>query len=128
MTTTTMSLTRSTLSLVALCAIVMLLSLAGLVWAILVGMALTLDGLLLIFTCLTMGGVFFLMLLWLAKEHGWVKFPSKKAAASAPVKSPAAPAATSPAASPASTPAAPASPKASYSPPSGSSAPSGEGN
>jgi len=123
-----MSLTRSTLSLVALCAIVILLSLAGLVWAILVGMALTLDGLLLIFTCLTMGGVFFLMLLMLPKEHGWIKFPSKKAAASAPVKSPAAPAATSPAASPAGTPAAPASPKASYSSPSGSSAPSGEGN
>ena len=104
MTTTTMSLTRSTLWLVALCAIVILLSLAGLVWAILVGMALTLDGLLLIFTCLTMGGLFFLMLLWLAKEHGWIKFPSKKAAASAPVKSPAAPAATSPAASKSSIP------------------------
>ena len=104
MTTTTMSLTRSTLWLVALCAIVILLSLAGLVWAILVGMALTLDGLLLIFTCLTMGGVFFLMLLWLAKEHGWIKFPSKKAAASAPVKSPTNPAATSPAAPKSSTP------------------------
>jgi len=116
MTTTTMSLTRSTLSLVALCAIVILLSLAGLVWAILVGMALTLDGLLLIFTCLTLGGIFFLMLLMLAKEHGWIKLPSKKAAASAPAKSPAAPAA------------APASPKASSSPLSGSSAPSGEGN
>ena len=104
MITTTMSLTRSTLWLVALCAIVILLSLAGLVWAILVGMALTLDGLLLIFTCLTMGGVFFLMLLMLAKEHGWIKLPSKKAAASAPAKSPAAPAATSPVAPKSSTP------------------------
>ena len=70
----------------------------------------------------------FLMLLWLAKEHGWIKFPSKKVAASTPAKSPAAPVATSPAATPAAPATAPASPKASSSPPSGSSAPSGEGN
>jgi len=77
-------MTRATLSLIALCAVVILLSIVGLVWAVLVGIALTLDGLLLILTCLTMGGVFFLMLLMLAKEHGWIRFASKKPAGSAP--------------------------------------------
>lgn len=90
-----MPITRSSLSLVALCAIVILLSLGGLAWAIIAGIALTLDGLLLVFTCLLMAGIFFLMLLILAKEHGWIRLPSKKAAA-APAKSVGAPAAAPP--------------------------------
>lgn len=120
-------MTRATLSLVALCAVIILLSVVGLVWAVLVGIALTLDGLLLILTCLTMGGVFSLMLLLLVREHNWHKslFKSK---ASAETANPPAPPAAAPAASHAPPQAGSPSAKPALPRPSDPNAPSGEGN
>ena len=76
------------LGLAAICAVVVLLSVAGLAWGFLTGLGLSLDGLLLLLVCLMMGGIFSLMLLMIAKEAGWLaRLPlprRKRAAAEAP--------------------------------------------
>ncbi len=67
-----MNLQRDILGLALICLTIVLLSLAGLAWAFATGLALTIDGLLLILICLMMGSTFSLMLLWLAKDAGWL--------------------------------------------------------
>ncbi len=78
-----MKIERSVLGLAIICAVVILLSLGGLVWVFASGLAFDLDGLLLILVCLTMGGIFLIMLLLMAKQAGWLgrlRFPRKTAA------------------------------------------------
>lgn len=60
--------------LAGICLFVMLLSLAGLVWAFFVGLLwpqIDMDGILLALACLTLAGTFKLLLLHLAKQAGW---------------------------------------------------------
>ncbi len=86
-----MSLARGILGLVAVCAVVVVLSVAGLVWAFATDLAFSMDGLLLILICLSMGGIFALMLLWIAKDAGWLDrlgFLRKKRATEAPANDP----------------------------------------
>ncbi len=89
-----MSVPRDILVLVAICAVIVVLALAGLVGAFATRLEFNIDGLLLLVVCLMMGGIFTLMLLLLAKEAGWLAwlpFPRKKAAAGAPAATPANP-------------------------------------
>jgi len=63
---------REDLALAAICLAVVLLSVAGIVAALLTGLLPGLDGLLLVFVCLMMGGLFSMPLLTLAKQNGWL--------------------------------------------------------
>lgn len=76
-----MNLSRPVLTLLAVCAALILLSVLGIVFDFTTLMAFhpDLDGILLLFVCLIMGGLFSLMLFLLAKEEGWL--PGKKRAA-----------------------------------------------
>ena len=58
--------------LLAVCAIVVLLSLLGLASVVLTRLGSDIDGLLLLMICLMMGGIFSLMIFVLAKEAGWL--------------------------------------------------------
>jgi hypothetical protein len=73
-----MSLSRPVLTVIALCAIVIVLSLLGLVFdfTTLMEFHADIDGLLMLFVCLMMGGLFSLMLFLIAKDQGWL--PRKK--------------------------------------------------
>ncbi len=87
-----MSLMRGILGLIAICAVIVALALAGLAWDFLTGLEFDIDGLLLLLICLMMGGLFSLMLLLIAKQAGWLArlpFPRKKAAAEAEAAVPA---------------------------------------
>jgi hypothetical protein len=79
---------REGLGLVAMCAIVILLSVLGLVSAFVTGLVTSVDGLLLLMICLMMGGLFTLMLLLTAKDEGWLPGFGKKenASGAAPAK------------------------------------------
>jgi hypothetical protein len=84
-----MSAPRAVLSLVVICAVIVLLSVLGLVWAVGAGLLypqIQLDGLLLIMVCLMMGGIFSLMLLRMAREYGWL--PRWRSAVEAPAANP----------------------------------------
>jgi hypothetical protein len=83
---------REDLGLAAVCLAVVLLSVGGIVAAILTGLLPGLDGLLLVLTCLLMIALFTPPLLALAKQEGWL--PSLRR------KPKAAPAAAEPAANP----------------------------
>jgi len=80
--------------LAGLCALLVLLSLAGLVWTFVAGLLypqITMDGLLLALVCLAMGGVFTVMLLWQASSAGWLealkqRLARRKGEASAPAQ------------------------------------------
>ncbi len=68
-----MSVSRGILGLAALCAVIALLSLLGVVWAFVSGLLyphILLDGLLLVLICLMMGGIFAGMLFVIAKDYG----------------------------------------------------------
>ena len=65
-----MSKLRGVPALLAVCAIVVLLSLLGLASAFLTHLVSNIDGLLLLMICLMMGGIFALMTFTLAKEAG----------------------------------------------------------
>jgi hypothetical protein len=67
---------REDVSLLAICLIFVVLSLAGLAAAFVTRLVTNIDGLLLIMICLMMGGLFSLMLLGVAKDAGWL--PSRK--------------------------------------------------
>lgn len=93
-----MKLVHGMLALAAICLVIIALSVAGVVFNFTSHLGLDMDGILLLLTCLTMGGLFALMLLLIAKEQGWL--PSRKkespsasaapaAAAKAAVKPPA---------------------------------------
>jgi hypothetical protein len=83
--------------LAAVCIIVIMFSIGGLVWAFFDGLLyphILLDGLLLVLVCLLMGGIFSLMLFQLAKAEGWLAhlpFLRKKVQTQAAASSPADP-------------------------------------
>ncbi len=77
-----MSIPRDVLSLVTMCAVVIVLSLAGLA-AFLTGLVSSMDGLLLLLICLMMAGVFGGMLFQIAKEEGWLPARRRKQDSSA---------------------------------------------
>ncbi len=86
-----MSAQRAILGLVAVCAVVVLLAVAGLVAGFATRLEFNIDGLLLIAVCLMMGGIFSLMLFLIAKEYGWldhVPFLRKKRAVEATAGNP----------------------------------------
>jgi len=78
-----MDLKKELLVLAGFCLVVVLLSLAGLVWIFAAGMIqiglqppsfqADMDGLLLLLVCLSMAGVFAAMLLWIAWDAGWLE-------------------------------------------------------
>jgi hypothetical protein len=82
---------REGIGLVAYCAIIIVLSLAGLVAAFLTRLVTSVDGLLLLMICLLMGGLFSLMLFLTARDEGWLPKGHKT------TKSSAAPSAAAPA-------------------------------
>ncbi len=86
-----MTTQRGILGLVGICVLIVLLSVAGLASAFLTHLDLSLDGLLLIMTCLMMGGLFLLMLALIAKEQGWLPGGHKKESSEAPAPQAAAP-------------------------------------
>ena len=61
------------LMLAVFCLVVIAFSGAGLAWLAIGGMVTGVDALLLAFTCLLMGGMFFLMLVMLARQQGWIR-------------------------------------------------------
>lgn len=63
---------HESLILAGCCAVVLLMCAAGLGWAVVSGELLTLDGILLTLVCLSMGGVFSLMLFLIARKEGWL--------------------------------------------------------
>ena len=88
-----MSALRGSLGLAAICLVIILVSVAGLFSDFATHLEFNIDGLLLILICVLMGGLFFLMLLLVAKEQGWLPhFPSKKTVDGAAPPKPAAPA------------------------------------
>ena len=101
-----MKLFHVVIGLAAICAIVVALSLLGLVGDFmtgLIGAHITMDGLLLALICLLMGGLFTLMLVLIARDAGWLDWLPvlrKKAASEGTVANPAKPAVAAPAAQP----------------------------
>ncbi len=93
-----MKLLHGMLALAVICLVIIALAVAGVVFDFTSHLGLDMDGILLLLTCLTMGGLFVLMMLLIAKEQGWL--PSRKkesasttstapaAAAKAPAKPP----------------------------------------
>lgn len=79
---------REGIGLVAYCAIIIVLAVAGFVAAFLTRLVTSVDGLLLLMICLMMGGLFSLMLLLTARDEGWLPARHKKS------ESPAGPAKT----------------------------------
>lgn len=69
---------REDLGLVAICLIVILLSIGGIVAAVVTSLLPGLDGLLLVLVCLMMIAIFSPPLVALAKEEGWLPSHSKK--------------------------------------------------
>jgi hypothetical protein len=67
-----MSVRHGILGVVAVGFIMLLLSFAGIISDFLAGLKLDMDGLLLISVSLTMALVFAAMLVWLAKQEGWL--------------------------------------------------------
>lgn len=72
------------------CLFMILLSAAGIAYGVMTEMILapdalfTLDGILLALICLTLGGLFTVMLAWHAIAQGWIKFGKKSAPAEPP--------------------------------------------
>ncbi len=87
-----MSVQRGILGIVAVCLVVILLSALGLVSGLATRLEFNIDGLLLLAVCLMMGGIFTLMLLLIAKDAGWVKFPHRKSGAQPAANKPGQPA------------------------------------
>ena len=75
---------------VGICVVMILLSAGGLVYGFATEMILapdawfSLDGILLALICLSMGGLFTLMLAVHAFKEGWIKLPQKKAPDASP--------------------------------------------
>lgn len=79
---------RELMELIGVCALVVLLSLGGIVWDFTSGLLLAggVDGLMILLICLLTAGIFSLQALFLAKKLGWrfpVKLFHRKAAAEA---------------------------------------------
>jgi len=71
---------REDLGLAAICVVVVLLSIGGIVAAIVTGLLPGLDGLLLVLSCLMMVAIFMPPLIALARQKGWLPSGGKKAA------------------------------------------------
>jgi TRAP-type C4-dicarboxylate transport system permease small subunit len=81
------------LQLIAICAIFILLCVLGIIWAITSGLLVSgIDGIMLLFVCLMMAGIFALMILLLLQQAGVLPAfgHSKSKAAAAPAAKPAA--------------------------------------
>lgn len=89
------------LGLVAICLVIVVLSVSGLASDVLTRLDLDLDGLLLIMVSLLMAGLFLLMLFMIAKDQGWLpaRHKNESAAAAPGAKAAPAPAAARPTAS-----------------------------
>ena len=70
---------REDFGLAAICLVVILLSIGGIVAALLTGLLPGLDGLLLVLVCLMMIAIFAPPLLALARQEGWLPSRTKKA-------------------------------------------------
>jgi hypothetical protein len=79
----TMPNEKEGLGMLAMCTIIVALSVAGVVAAFVTRLVDSVDGLLLLMISLMMGGVFALMLLLTAKEEGWLPSRAKKKDSSA---------------------------------------------
>ncbi len=90
-----MSQRNAILGLVGVCLFLILLSVGGLAWDFVTRLEFDIDGLLLLFVCLLMGGVFTLMLGMIAKEVGWLPKRAARPAAAGAKAPAAAPAANS---------------------------------
>lgn len=73
---------RGVMGLAVICMIVIVLSVLGIVAGFVNHIALDIDGILLIMTCLMMGGLFSLMLFLIAREQGWI--PRRRKDSTAP--------------------------------------------
>lgn len=82
---------QGVLSLVGICLLVVVLSVAGLASDFLTRLGLDLDGLLLILVCLLMGLLFSIMLLVIVREQGWIPQRPKKEAVAPAASKPAVP-------------------------------------
>lgn len=80
-----MTAARESLTLVVICVVVIVLSLLGLIFDFtrLMAYGPNIDGILLLFVCLIMAGLFALMLFLFARAEGWL---GKKDAAAPPAK------------------------------------------
>jgi bacteriorhodopsin len=89
-----MTVKSSYLELVAISAFFILLCVLGIVWAITSGLLTSgIDGIMLLFVCLMMAGIFGLMILLLLMQAGLLpSFGKSKSKAAAPAAKPAAPA------------------------------------
>ena len=79
-----MNIDRTALSLAVICLLIVLFSAGGIVWGLLAGLGLSMDGILLILVCLMMGGIFSLLLLNIAKTQGWL--PSRRRGSASPTE------------------------------------------
>lgn len=79
-----MKASHAILGLAAVCLIIILLSFIGVIADFATHIALNIDGLLLLATCLMMGGLFTLMLFLIAQDQGWIPPRRKKEANPAP--------------------------------------------
>lgn len=70
---TAMTEKSTNLMLAVFCLVVIIFSAAGLAWLAVGGTVTGIDALLLAFTSLLMGGLFFLMLVFLARQQGWIR-------------------------------------------------------
>jgi hypothetical protein len=70
--------TRQGLTLALISLVVLAFSVAGIVAAFVARIALDIDGILLIGTCLLMGGLFTLMLFLTVREQGWLPSRTKQ--------------------------------------------------
>lgn len=68
------------LGLAIICVIIIVLSVLGMIAVLVNHIALDIDGILLIMTCLMMGGLFSLALFFVARGEGWIPRRHKNAA------------------------------------------------
>lgn len=76
-----MKVAHGILGLAVICLIVILLSFLGVIADFVTHITLNIDGLLLLATCLMMGGLFSLMLFLIARDQGWIPRRTKSAPA-----------------------------------------------
>jgi len=63
---------KATFELLAMCAVLIVLAVLGVVSAFVTHLLDSMDGLLLLAVCLMMAGIFALMILWFLKDAGWL--------------------------------------------------------
>ncbi|HEX9760214.1 MAG TPA: hypothetical protein VGA40_04815 [Candidatus Acidoferrales bacterium] len=83
MDTATMNTKQESLLLVIFCGVLVLLSAGGIAWAVMSGMLLDIDGIMMVLTCLAVGGLFSLFL-FLQLRSAMKSAPPKDQTASKP--------------------------------------------